>query len=147
MRWKRGSKHPARERVHLLRVFAGSRPALKPNRIHKVPHMMQLIVYVTSQRSPDHHAAILSRSNSCPITMFRPSYWHRIAVILGFAMLILLNVHAEYRPGASEVGHQSRAASGGLGGIRDAECSWSCSFSPLVVGFSWLIATVPNEWI
>ena len=116
----------------------------KPNRITKF--MMQLIVYVTFSVLPI-ITLLYFQIKFLPYHDVSTTYWHRIAVILGFAMLILLtplmqNTGPARRRWDIKVGPQAEAweASG-------TQVLLVLFLLPLVVGFSWLIATVPNEWI
>jgi uncharacterized protein YjbI with pentapeptide repeats len=138
-----GSEHPARERVHSY-VFSQIAAGPKPNRITKF--MMQLIVYVTFSILPI-LTLLYFQIKFLPYHDVSITYWHRIAVILGFAMLILLtplmqNTGPATRKWDIKVGPQAEAweASG-------TQVLLVLLLLPLVAGFSWLIATVPNEWI
>ena len=138
-----GIQHPARERVHSY-VFSQIAAGPKPNRITKF--MMQLIVYVTFSVLPI-ITLLYFQIKFLPYHDVSTTYWHRIAVILGFAMLILLtplmqNTGPARRRWDIKVGPQAEAweASG-------TQVLLVLFLLPLVVGFSWLIATVPNEWI
>jgi Pentapeptide repeats (8 copies) len=138
-----GTQHPARERVHSY-VFSQIAAGPKPNRITKF--MMQLIVYVTFSVLPI-ITLLYFQIKFLPYHDVSTTYWHRIAVILGFAMLILLtplmqNTGPARRRWDIKVGPQAEAweASG-------TQVLLVLFLLPLVVGFSWLIATVPNEWI
>jgi hypothetical protein len=135
--------HPARERVHSY-VFSQIAAGPKPNRITKF--MMQLIVYVTFSVLPI-ITLLYFQIKFLPYHDVSTTYWHRIAVIVGFAMLILLtplmqNTGPTRRRWDIKVGPQAEAweASG-------TQVLLVLVLLPLVVGFSWLIATVPNEWI
>ena len=137
------TQHPARERVHSY-VFSQIAAGPKPNRITKF--MMQLIVYVTFSVLPI-ITLLYFQIKFLPYHDVSTTYWHRIAVILGFAMLILLtplmqNTGPARRRWDIKVGPQAEAweASG-------TQVLLVLFLLPLVVGFSWLIATVPNEWI
>jgi hypothetical protein len=138
-----GAQHPARERVHSY-VFSQIAAGPKPNRITKF--MMQLIVYVTFSVLPI-ITLLYFQIKLLPYHDVSVTYWHRIAVILGFAMLILLtplmqNTGPRRRRWDIKVGPQAEAweASG-------TQVLLVLLLLPLVAGFSWLIATVPNEWI
>ena len=111
-----GTEHPARERVHSY-VFSQIPAGPKPNLITKF--MMQLIVYVTFSILPI-ITLLYFQIKFLPYHDVSITYWHRIAVILGFAMLILLTPLMQNTGPAREVGHQGRAASGGMGGLWDA---------------------------
>ncbi|MGH6825014.1 pentapeptide repeat-containing protein [Methyloceanibacter sp.] len=138
-----GTQHPARERVHSY-VFSQIAAGPRPNLITKF--MMQLIVYVTFSVLPI-ITLLYFQIKFLPYHEISITYWHRLAVILGFAMLILLtplmqNTGPERRRWDIKVGPQAEAweASG-------TQVLLVLFLLPLVVGFSWLIATVPNEWI
>jgi uncharacterized protein YjbI with pentapeptide repeats len=137
-----GTEHPARERVHSY-VFSQILAGPEPNRITKF--MMQLIVYVTFAILPI-ATLLYFQIEFLPYHEVSITYWHRIAVILGFAMLILLTPlmqnTGQARRWDIKVGPQAEAweASG-------TQVLLVLFLLPLVVGFSWLIATVPNEWI
>ena len=137
-----GSEHPARERVHAYafsQILAGPRP----HRITKL--MMQLIVYVTFAALPI-ATLLYFQIKFLPYHEVWITYWHRLAVILGFAMLILLTPIMQHVP-------PKRKWDVRLGPPAEA---WEVSgrqvvmiflLLPVVLGFSWLIATVPDEWI
>ncbi|HMK40056.1 MAG TPA: pentapeptide repeat-containing protein [Methyloceanibacter sp.] len=137
-----GSENPARERVHAYafsQILAGPRP----HRITKL--MMQLIVYVTFAALPI-ATLLYFQIKFLPYHEVWITYWHRVAVILGFAMLILLTPIMQHAP-------PKRKWDLRLGPPAEA---WEASsrqvvmifvLLPVVLGFSWLIATVPDEWI
>ena len=137
-----GSENPARERVHAYafsQILAGPRP----HRITKL--MMQLIVYVTFALLPI-ATLLYFQIKFLPYHEVWITYWHRFAVILGFAMLILLTPIMQHVP-------PKRKWDVRLGPPAEA---WEVSgrqvvmiflLLPVVLGFSWLIATVPDEWI
>ena len=138
-----GTEQPARELVHSY-VFSQIAAGPKPNLITKF--MMQLIVYVTFSVLPI-ITLLYFQIKFLPYHDVSITYWHRIAVMLGFAMLILLtplmqNTGPTRRRWDIKVGPQAEAweASG-------TQVLLVLFLLPLVVGFSWLIATVPNEWI
>jgi uncharacterized protein YjbI with pentapeptide repeats len=138
-----GIEHPLRERVHSY-VFSQIAAGPKANLITKF--MMQLIVYVTFSVLPI-ITLLYFQIKFLPYHDVSVTYWHRIAVILGFAMLILLtplmqNTGPARRKWDIKVGPQAEAweASG-------TQVLLVLILLPLVVGFSWLIATVPDEWI
>jgi Pentapeptide repeats (8 copies) len=137
-----GSQHPARERVHSY-VFSQLLAGPKPNIITKF--MMQLIVYVTFAILPV-ITLLYFQIKFLPYHEVTITYWHRVAVILAFVMLILLIPIMQHVPPKRKwditVGPQPEA--------------WEASATqvvvvlvllPLVAGFSWLVATVPDEWI
>jgi hypothetical protein len=137
-----GTEHPARERVHSY-VFSQIAAGPGANRITKI--MMQLIVYVTFTVLPI-ATLIYFQIKFLPYHEVSITYWHRFAVMFGFAMLILL-IPLMRSIGAArrwdiKMGPQAEAweASG-------TQVVLVLILLPLVVGFSWLIATVPNEWI
>ena len=89
-----GSENPARERVHAYafsQILAGPRP----HRITKL--MMQLIVYVTFALLPI-ATLLYFQIKFLPYHEVWITYWHRFAVILGFAMLILLTPIMQHAP-------------------------------------------------
>lgn len=137
-----GTEHPARERVHSY-VFSQIAAGPRPNRITKF--MMQLIVYVTFSILPI-ITLLYFQIKFLPYHDVSVTYWHRIAVILGFVMLILLTPLMQNKRAARRwnirVGPQAEAweASG-------TQVILVLILLPLVIVFSWLIATVPNEWI
>jgi Pentapeptide repeats (8 copies) len=137
-----GSENPARERVHAYafsQILAGPRP----HRITKL--MMQLIVYVTFALLPI-ATLLYFQIKFLPYHEVWITYWHRFAVILGFAMLILLTPIMQHAPPKRKwdlrLGPQAEAweASG-------RQIVMILLLLPVVLGFSWLIATVPGEWI
>ena len=111
-----GTEHPARDRVHSY-VFSQILAGPKPNRITKF--MMQLIVYVTFSILPI-VTLLYFQIKFLPYHEVSITYWHRIAVILGFAMLILLTPIMQHAPPKRRWDVESRAASGGVGGLRHA---------------------------
>ena len=137
-----GTEHPAREWVHSY-VFSQIAAGPRPNRITKF--MMQLIVYVTFSILPI-ITLLYFQIKFLPYHDVSTTYWHRIGVILGFVMLILLTPLMQNTDHARrwdiKVGPQAEAweASG-------TQVLLALFLLPLVVGFSWLIATVPDEWI
>jgi uncharacterized protein YjbI with pentapeptide repeats len=136
------TKHLARERVHSY-VFSQILAGPEPHRITKV--MMQLIVYVTFAVLPI-VTLLYFQIKFLPFHEIWITYWHRFAVILGFAMLILLTPIMQHAPPKRRwdirFGPQAEAweASG-------RQVLLVLLLLPVVVTFSWLIATVPNEWI
>jgi hypothetical protein len=137
-----GSEHPARERVHSY-VFSQLTAGPRANLITKF--MMQLIVYVTFSILPI-ITLLYFQIKFLPYHDVTITYWHRIAVILGFVMLILLTPLMQNRRAVRrwniKMGPQAEAweASG-------TQVILVLTLLPLVLVFSWLIATVPNEWI
>lgn len=137
-----GSEHPARERVHSY-VFSQLTAGPRANLITKF--MMQLIVYVTFSILPI-VTLLYFQTKFLPYHDVSITYWHRIAVILGFVMLILLTPLMQNKRVARrwniKMGPQAEAweASG-------TQVILVLILLPLVLFFSWLIATVPNEWI
>ena len=107
--------------------------------------MMMLIVYVTFSILPI-ATLLYFQIKFLPYHEVSITYWHRIAVILGFAMLILLTPIMQHAPPKRRwdvrVGPQAEAweASG-------TQVLVVLLLLPLVASFSWLIATVPDEWI
>jgi hypothetical protein len=137
-----GSENPARERVHAY-VFSQILAGPRPHRITKL--MMQLIVYVTFALLPI-ATLLYFQIKFLPYHEVWITYWHRFAVILGFAMLILLTPIMQHAP-------PKRKWDIRLGPPAEA---WEASgrqvvmillLLPVVLGFSWLIATVPDERI
>jgi uncharacterized protein YjbI with pentapeptide repeats len=137
-----GTEHPSRDRVHSY-VFSQILAGPRPNRITKF--MMMLIVYVTFSILPI-ATLLYFQIKFLPYHEVSITYWHRIAVILGFAMLILLTPIMQHAPPKRRwdvrVGPQAEAweASG-------TQVLVVLLLLPLVASFSWLIATVPDEWI
>src|SRR5262245_36305656 len=126
------TEHPARERVHSY-VFSQILVGPKPSRITNL--LMRLIVYVTFTILPL-ITLLYFQVKFLPYHEVWITYWHRIAVILGLLMLILLT------PRIVKIGPQAEA--------------WEVSRMEKVLGgglliaslfFSWLLATVPNEWM
>ena len=134
--------HVDRERVHSY-VFSQILSGPEANRITRL--MMQLIVYVTFAVLP----IVTLLYFQIKFLAFHDvwiTYWHRFAVLLGFAMLILLTPIMQHAPPKRKwdirLGPQAEAweASG-------RQVALVLLLLPIVVGFSWLIATVPDEWI
>ncbi len=117
-------EHPARERVHSYvgsQILAGP----KPNRVTNF--LMRLIVYVTFTILPV-ITLLYFQIKFLPYHEVWITYWHRIAVILGILMLFLVTPQ-----------HSLWA--------RGWEAFLGALVILLIIGFSWLIATVPNEWM
>jgi hypothetical protein len=139
---KARTKHVAREGVHSY-VFSQILAGPEANRITRL--MMQLIVYVTFAVLPI-VTLLYFQIRFLPFHEVWITYWHRFAVILGFAMLILLTPIMQHAPPKRKwdirLGPQAEAweASG-------RQVALVLLLLPIVVGFSWLIATVPDEWI
>ena len=118
------TEHPARERVHSYvgsQILAGP----KPNRVTNF--LMRLIVYVTFTILPV-ITLLYFQIKFLPYHEVWITYWHRIAVILGILMLFLVTPQ-----------HSLWA--------RGWEAFLGALVILLIIGFSWLIATVPNEWM
>jgi hypothetical protein len=137
-----GIEHPARERVHAYafsQILAGPRP----HRITKL--MMQLIVYVTFAALPI-ATLLYFQVKFLPYHEVWITYWHRIAVILGFAMLILLTPIMQHAPPRRRwdirFGPPAEAWE-----VSGRQVFMILVLLPVVLGFSWLIATVPDEEI
>jgi hypothetical protein len=139
---KARTRHVAREWVHSY-VFSQILAGPEANRITRL--MMQLIVYVTFAVLPI-VTLLYFQIKFLPFHEVWITYWHRFAVILGFAMLILLTPIMQHAPPKRKwdirLGPQAEAweASG-------RQVALVLLLLPIVVGFSWLIATVPDEWI
>ena len=139
---KARTRHAARERVHSY-VFSQILAGPEANRITRL--MTQLIVYVTFAVLPI-VTLLYFQIKFLPFHEVWITYWHRFAVILGFAMLILLTPIMQHAPPKRKwdirLGPQAEAweASG-------RQVAIVLLLLPIVVGFSWLIATVPDEWI
>src|SRR6516162_1546057 len=134
---KTGNENHARERVHSY-VFSQILAGPRPHRITKL--MMQLIVYVTFAVLPI-VTLLYFQIKFLPYHEIWITYCHYFTVNIGFVMLIL-----QYAP-------PKRKWDIRIG--PEAE-SWEASgrqvlmivlLLPVVLGFSWLIATVPGEWI
>jgi Uncharacterized low-complexity proteins len=139
---KARTRHVAREWVHSY-VFSQILAGPEANRITRL--MMQLIVYVTFAVLPI-VTLLYFQIKFLPFHEVWITYWHRFAVILGFAMLILLTPIMQHAPPKRKwdirLGPQAEAweASG-------RQVALVLLLLPIVVSFSWLIATVPDEWI
>jgi hypothetical protein len=137
-----GTKHIARERVHSY-VFSQILAGPEANRITRL--MMQLIVYVTFAVLPI-VTLLYFQIKFLPFHEVGITYWHRFAVILGFAMLILLTPIMQHAPPKRtwdiRLGPQAEAWEASA-----RQVAFMLLLLPMVVGFSWLIATVPDEWI
>jgi hypothetical protein len=120
------TEHPARELVHSYvgsQILAGP----KPNRITNF--LMRLIVYVTFTILPV-ITLLYFQIKFLPYHEVGITYWHRIAVILGILMLFLVTPIIQHSLWA-----------------RGWEAFLGALVILLIIGFSWLIATVPNEWM
>ena len=120
------TEHPARELVHSYvgsQILAGP----KPNRITNF--LMRLIVYVTFTILPV-ITLLYFQIKFLPYHEVVITYWHRIAVILGILMLFLVTPIIQHSLWA-----------------RGWEAFLGALIILLITGFSWLIATVPNEWM
>lgn len=139
---KARTRHIAREWVHSY-VFSQILAGPEANRITRL--MMQLIVYMTFAVLPI-VTLLYFQIKFLPYHEVWITYWHRFAVILGFAMLILLTPIMQHAPPKRKwdirIGPQAEAweASG-------RQVALVLLLLPIVVGFSWFIATVPDEWI
>ena len=116
---KARTRHVARERVHSY-VFSQILAGPEANRITRL--MMQLIVYVTFAVLPI-VTLLYFQIKFLPFHEVWITYWHRFAVILGFAMLD--PAHADHAACAAEakMGHQTGTAGGSLGGFGPAGCA------------------------
>jgi hypothetical protein len=138
---KARTTHVARERVHSY-VFSQILAGPEANRITRL--MMQLIVYVTFAVLPI-VTLLYFLIKFLPFHEVWITYWHRFAVILGFAMLILLTPIMQHAPPKRKwdirLGPQAEAweASG-------RQVALVLLLLPIVVGFSWLIGG-SRRWI
>ncbi len=114
---KARTRHPARERVHSY-VFSQILAGPEANRITKL--MMQLIVYVTFAVLPI-ITLLYFQIKFLPFHEVWITYWHRFAVILGFAMLILLTPIMQHVPPKRKWDIRNRTASRSLGGFGPAD--------------------------
>ena len=126
------TEHPARERVHSY-VFSQILAGPKPSRITNF--LMRLIVYVTFTILPL-ITLLYFQIKFLPYHEVWITYWHRIAVILGLLMLIFLT------PRIIKVGPQAEAWQ-----VSRTEKVLGALLFILIIGFSLLIATVPDEWM
>ena len=138
-----GTEHPARDRVHSY-VFSQILAGPKPNRITKF--MMHADRVRDVQHSPDRHAALLPDQ----VPALSRSLDHLLASDRRDPRLRHADPAHAYHAACRrrtrrwdiKVGPQAEAweASG-------TQVLLVLLLLPLVVGFSWLIATVPDEWI
>ena len=132
------TEHPARELVHsyvVSQMLAGP----KPNAI--TSWLMRLMVFVTFTLLPV-VTLLYFQIKFLPYHEVWITYWHRIAVILGlgilFAVLPIINLKSRKRE--VKVGPQAETWR-----ASPFEISFGAAIATLVVGFSSLIATVPDE--
>jgi uncharacterized protein YjbI with pentapeptide repeats/transposase-like protein len=130
--------HSARELVHsyvVSQILAGP----KPNMI--TSWLMRLMVFVTFTLLPV-VTLLYFQITFLPYHEIWITYWHRIAVLLCLAMLfaVLPIIHLKSRKREVKVGPQGEAWQ-----ASPYEISFGAVFGILVVVFSWLIATVPDE--
>jgi uncharacterized protein YjbI with pentapeptide repeats len=131
-------EHPARELVHsyvVSQILAGP----KPNPIRA--GLMRLMVFVTFALLPI-GTLLYFQVKFLPYHEVWITYWHRIAVLFGLAMLFvaLPLIHLKLRKREVKVGPQAEAWRASPYGI-----TIGAVFATLVIGFSWLVATVPEE--
>ena len=134
------TEHPARELVHsymVSQLLAGPRSHLA------MRWLMRLTVFVTFALLPI-VTLLYFQVKFLPYHAVWITYWHRIAVLLGLAMLFVALPIMHLRPRKREVklGPQAEAWQASPYGI-----AIGAFFAVLILGFSWLIATVPNEQV
>ena len=132
------TEHPARELVHsyvVSQIIAGP----KSNTI--TSWLMRLMVFVTFTLLPV-VTLLYFQIKFLPYHEVWVTYWHRIAVLVGlgmlFAVLPIINLRSRKRE--VKVGPPGEAWQ-----ASPFEISFGAAIATLVVGFSWLIATVPGE--
>jgi uncharacterized protein YjbI with pentapeptide repeats/transposase-like protein len=122
---KAGPEHPARELVHsyvVAQVLAG------PKRHLVIRGLMRLMVFVTFTLVPV-VTLLYFQLTFLPYHAVGITYWHRVAVLIGLAMLFVVLPMMQLR-------HRRRAVR--VIGV---------AFAILVLGFSWVIATIPDEGV
>jgi len=133
-------EHPARQ---LVDSYVASQILAGPKRSLVVRGLMSLMVFVTFTLLPV-VTLLYFQVKFLPYQEVWITYWHRIAVLLELAMLLVVLpiIHLKSRTREVKVGPQAEA--------------WRASpysvvvglvFAILVLGFSWLIATVPDEGV
>ncbi len=135
---KAHKEHPARELVHsyvVPQLLAG------PKRNFITRSLMRLMVFVTFVLLPV-VTLLYFQIKFIPYHEVWVTYWHRIMVLLGLAMLFALLpiIQLKSRKREIKVGPQAEAWRASPLGILVGAV-----FAVLVVSFSWLIATVPDE--
>src|SRR5262249_33850994 len=137
---KTGNENHARERVHSY-VFSQILAGPRPHRITKL--MMQLIVYVTFAVLPI-VTLLYFQIKFLPYHEVWITYWHRFAVILGFAMLILLTPIMQHAPPRRkwDIRIGPAAGSWGASGLQVVGLVLPL---PVPLVFTWLSARVPAE--
>jgi uncharacterized protein YjbI with pentapeptide repeats len=134
------TEHPARELVHsyvVSQMLAGP----KPNAI--TSWLMRLMVFVTFTLLPV-VTLLYFQITFLPYHEVWITYWHRIAVLVGlgvlFAVLPIINLKSRKREIKAGPPGEAWQAS-------PFEIAFGVAIAALVAGFSWLIATVPNEGV
>ena len=134
------AEHPARELVYsyvVSQILAG------PRRHLAMRWLMRLMVFVTFALLPI-VTLLYFQVKFLPYHAVWITYWHRIAVLLGLAMLFVALPIMHLRPRKREVklGPQAEAWRASPYGI-----VIGAVFAALILGFSWLVATVPDEQV
>jgi hypothetical protein len=132
------TEHPARELVHSY-VVAQMLAGPKPNTI--TSWLMRLMVFVTFTLLPV-VTLLYFQIKFLPYHEVWITYGHRIAVILGLGMLfaVLPIINLKSRKREVKVGPPGDAWQ-----ASSYEISFGAVLATLVLGFSWLAATVPDE--
>ena len=134
------TEHPARELVHSYMV---SQLLAGPRRNLAMRWLMRLTVFVTFALLPI-VTLLYFQVKFLPYHALWITYWHRIAVLLGLAMLFvaLPTMHLRSRKREVKLGPQAEAWQASPYGIVIGTV-----LAILIAGFSWLIATVPYEQV
>ena len=132
------AQHPSREVVDsyvVSQILAGPRHNLT------IRWLMRLIIFVTFALLPI-ATLLYFQVKFLPYHAVGITYWHRIAVLLGLAMLFvaLPIIHLKPRKREIKLGPQSEAWRASPYGILICGV-----LATLILGFSWLVATVPDE--
>jgi hypothetical protein len=135
---KSGKEDPARQLVYpyvVSQILAG------PKRSCLIRWLMGLMIFVTFTLLLI-ITLLYFQVSFLPYHEVWITYWHRLAVLLGLVMLftIMPIIHPKSRKREFKVGPQSETWRASPLGILAGVV-----FATLVLGFSWLIATVPDE--
>jgi len=131
-------EHPARQ---LVDPYVVSQILAGPKRSLLIRWLMRLMVFVTFVLLPI-VTLLYFQVKFLPYHEVWITYWHRIAVLLGLGLLfaVLPIIHLKSRKREVKVGPQGEAWQASPFGI------WfGAVIATLIVGFSWLIATIPDE--
>jgi uncharacterized protein YjbI with pentapeptide repeats len=133
-----GLEHPARK---LVDPYVVSQILAGPKLSRGMLLLMRLMVFVTFTLLPV-ITLLYFQIKFLPYHEIWVTYWHRIAVLIVLAMLFTLLpiIHMKSTSREVKIGPQGEAWRASRYGIL-----FGAVVATLIVGFSWLIATVPDE--